>query len=509
MTSGASGRLTAIPGRWVASVRSSTSRMTAWQWALVIVLAAYVLTMTRMSLDAHHGLRTGAYDLGLYEQGIWLLSRFETPFVTLRGVHLFGDHATLILLFVAPLFWVFPVTGTLLTVQSVAIAAGAIPVFLYARHRLEKEWMAFALAAVYLLHPTVSGKNMQDFHPDAFLAVFVGFALYGALMRKWRLYTVFVVLTLLVKEDVSLVVVPLGLWVALQRDRRIGLLTMAAGVAHTLVATLLILQHFSGYPTLYANLFPFGGPLGIIEATFTRPREVIEHLLSGRRPMYLIQMTAPFAWVFLRLPSVAAIGLVVAFKNIMTVEEFHHHVRVHHSLVLVAPLAMGTVYALGAIQRHRRELVGAVVVVALATSYLWGVLPLARNAGEIPFARRAFMPDPPDQEQVVAAREALALIPPDAAVAAEHALTAHLARRPEVYFLPNPFYVRNYGTINTPPAGTRLPSADDIEYVVTGGPALWRSVPEAVEAWERERGDFELVFTNDHYQVYRRIVPGS
>ena len=74
------------------------------------------------------------------------------------------------------------------TAQSAAIAAGAIPVFLYGRRRLGSEWLALIGAGTYLLHPAVGWTNLENFHPDAFLGVFVGFAIYGALERKWRLY---------------------------------------------------------------------------------------------------------------------------------------------------------------------------------------------------------------------------------------------------------------------------------------------------------------------------------
>ena len=52
-------------------------------------------------------MATSAYDFGLYDQGIWLLSRFHNPFVTLMGRNLFGDHTSFILIFLVPLYWIF------------------------------------------------------------------------------------------------------------------------------------------------------------------------------------------------------------------------------------------------------------------------------------------------------------------------------------------------------------------------------------------------------------------
>ena len=47
-------------------------------------------------------------------------------------------------------------------------------IYLYARKRLQNDWLGAVMATVYLLHPAVSWTNMENFHPDAFLGVFVG-----------------------------------------------------------------------------------------------------------------------------------------------------------------------------------------------------------------------------------------------------------------------------------------------------------------------------------------------
>ena len=184
-------------------------RITGWQALFAVMVFVYVVYFTGVTLDVHHGLGTSSYDVGLYQQGMWLLAHGKAPFVTLMGRNLFGDHASLILLPLVPIYRLFPSAGTLFFIQSLAIGLGALPVFLAARRRLASEGMAVALAACFLLHPAVGWTNRENFHPDCFVAVFVGMAIYGALERKWRLYWVFVALTILVKEDVSLVLLVL------------------------------------------------------------------------------------------------------------------------------------------------------------------------------------------------------------------------------------------------------------------------------------------------------------
>jgi uncharacterized membrane protein len=264
---------------------AAARRVTPWQGVLAVMIVAYTWYFTKISIDVHQGLGTSSYDVGLYDQGVWLLSRFKAPFVTLMGRNLMGDHASFILVFLAPFYWLYPSINTLFFFQSLALGLGALPVFLYARHKFASERLAVVLAGCYLLHPAVSWANRENFHPDSFLGVFIGMAIYAALVRKWRLYAVFVVLALLVKEDVSLVVVPLGVWVALKRDRRIGLATIGGALGLMLFAMFAVMKSLIGVPTRNGWRIPFGGPTGLLREAVERRRSAIP--LSERDPIRL------------------------------------------------------------------------------------------------------------------------------------------------------------------------------------------------------------------------------
>jgi uncharacterized membrane protein len=481
-------------------------RRTAPQWALVAAIAAYTAYFTVVTLRVHHGLGTSAYDYGLYDQGIWLMSRFESPFVTLMGRNLMGDHTSFILLLIVPLYWLFPAAGTLFFVQSLVVGLGALPVFLYARRRLEHEWFAVVLGLCYLLHPAVAWTNRENFHPDAFVGVLVGFAIYGALERKWRLYAVFVVLSLMVKEDVSLVIVPLGIWVALRRDRRIGLITILGSLSFMILAMFVIMRSLIGVPTRNLWRIPFGGPTGVIRETIERPGNVVDHFRSDHRPFYFWQMTFPTAWVFARLPDVAMISALVLFTNMLSTYWYQYQVEYHYSLIAVPALVIGTAYAIGAIRAHLRKFaVGAVAVASLWSCLMWGAIPLGSLImpwNDDPIGREIASGWPPSHPSAVAARELVALVPEDAPVSAHHAITAHLARREQVYMFPNPFRVVLYGpNTDLEAQRLRLPEADDIEYVF-----LQTQLDDQTAAdWAAESDRFEVVASNDYWVLYRRL----
>jgi uncharacterized membrane protein len=473
------------------SVQSRLRTVSGWQWVLVAMIAGYTSYFTKVSLEVHHGLGTSAYDFGLYDQGVWLMSRFHAPFVTLMGRNLMGDHASFILVFLVPLYWVAPSAGALFFAQSLAIGMGAVPVYLLGRRLLQHDGYAVVLAGCYLLHPAVGWTNRENFHPDAFIAPLLGMAIYAAVASKWRMYAVFVVLTLLVKEDASLVLVPLGIWVAVKRDRRIGLVSIVGCLSYMAVAMFVVMRGLIGVPTRNGWRVPFGGPGGFLKAVFTRPQDVVRHLWSDDRPFYLVQMTAPFAWVFARAPSVASISALVLFTNVLSTFWYQYQIEYHYALVAVPALALGTVYAVSKVApKWRLGLVALVTCTAVWSAWAWGVLPFSRN---LPYYWA------PSHPVAVEARDIMADVPNDAVVSAQYSLTAHMARRREIYMFPNPFSVELYGSDDAA-AGQRLPAADRVEFVVL--PMTMDARHELI--WAEEAGEFTLVTINDWWRLYQR-----
>jgi len=472
-------------------LRWSIGQVTLWQWGLVAMVAAYTAYFTKVTLDVHHGLGTSAYDFGLYDQGVWLMSQFEAPFVTLMGRNLMGDHTSFILVFLVPFYWLFPSAGILFFSQSLMIGLGAVPVFLLGRKLLHHEAYGLVLAACYLLHPAVAWTNRENFHPDSFIAPFIGMAIYAAIDRRWRMYTVFVVLALLVKEDASLVLVPLGVWVALKRDKRVGLITIVGCITYMLAAMFLVMKNLIGVPTRNGWRIPFGGPSAFLKTVVTDPLAVVRHYWSDNRPFYFLQMTLPVGWLFVVAPSVSMISLVVLATNMLSTFWYQYQIEYHYSLVAVPALSMGAVWAVAAMrERWRPAAVAFVLCTSLWTSWAWGAMPFSKS---VPYSW------PPSHPVALAAEQIIEDIPSDAVVSAQYSVTAQIARRPGIYMFPTPFSASLYGPDDSL-AGTRLPSADKVDYVVIP-PTL---EPDQQAIWDRESGAFELVDQNDYWLLYRR-----
>ncbi len=100
---------------------------------LGVFIALYVGVFGVLTWRQQSNFGTFGFDMGIYDQGLWLLSRFETPFVTIRGLNYFGHHVNLITVLFVPFYWLGAGPHFLYIVETLAMAAGAIPIWLLAR----------------------------------------------------------------------------------------------------------------------------------------------------------------------------------------------------------------------------------------------------------------------------------------------------------------------------------------------------------------------------------------
>ena len=210
-------------------------------------MLGYIAVFGTLTYQQQSNYGTYGFDMGIYDQGIWLVSHFKNPFVTIRGLDYFGHHVNIITLLFVPAYWLGAGPHFLYAVETVWLAAGAIPIWLLARDRLESSWTALGLSAAYLLYPSVEWINRWQFHPDALIITPLMFAYWLATRQRWGWFWAAVAIALSCKEDAGLAVFALGICLWLKhRQRAQGLVTAIAGAAWFLICTKLIIPFANG-----------------------------------------------------------------------------------------------------------------------------------------------------------------------------------------------------------------------------------------------------------------------
>ncbi len=215
-------------------------------------------------------------DLAMFVQAVDGLLH-GTMFSSIRGMNWLGDHSSLILFLITPLYAVARHPVTLPVVQSVALALGAIPVFALARRELGGGLLPLGFAALYLLYPAVGYTALYEFHPEVLCtgALLATFACYRA--GRFGPTLAFAALALLGKEDIALPIAAFALYALLGRSP--GRLRYAAGLGGlallSLVVSFAVLK-----PTFSAGEVDYGA---MYRQWGETPREVALGLI--RRPL--------------------------------------------------------------------------------------------------------------------------------------------------------------------------------------------------------------------------------
>jgi len=410
-----------------------------WRFVLWSAVAAYAAGFGAISVLRHRAFNTGRFDLGNMVQAVWSSAHGDILAVTgLQGQQFsrLGAHFDPILAAFAPLWLLWPDPAMLLVVQAVAVALGALPVHLLARKHLGSERAGVGFALAYLLYPPTQWLTLNEFHPVALATPLLLAAFWFLDEGRLVPFAAAGAAACLTKEHIGLAVAALGIWYAFARGRRrVGLAIAAAGTAVAALAIGVVVPHFApaGSSAFEGRYRAVGGdPLGIAKTLVTDPARVLGEAFGGHGVPYLLELLLPLAGLPLLAPLAAATALPELAANLLSTTRTQQSIHFHYTAAAIPGLVVAAV--LGARRlRARGRAVTSVVLVALASNYLLGAIPLWRSLpGGEDLGTRDHVVTRHDE---VAAR-AVRLLPDDVVVSVTNSLGGHVSGRARVLSFP-------------------------------------------------------------------------
>jgi uncharacterized membrane protein len=457
--------------------------------AMVLAAAAVYATY---SIVRHTNLGTGGFDLGIFDQAVWHYSRLEEPASSIKGFsNVLGDHFSPIVALLAPLYWIWPDPRMLLLAQALLVASATVPIFLFTRGRLGRA-PAYLLTASYGLFWGVHEAIGFDFHEVAFASPIVAWLVLAVDRRRWTGYWIAVALLLLVKEDLSFLVVFVGIYLATLREYRRAALTAAVGVGWYFLATEVLIPAFSdGVSFQYWTYTQFGDelPEAALNA-ITEPWRVAEVVVDDEQKVRTLgYLFLPFLALALCSRLVLLAIPLVAARLLSTVENFWE-TNYHYSLVLAPILLMAAADALPRVLRLIRERRRHAAAVSVSAAIAAINLGLATQFDLADLTRSSFWTKDASERDAEAVLER---VPPGESVAAQNNLAPHLARRPCIRAM-------RLFRLNEPTESPRI----------TGDPELIvgdLASPEMSDTLAPRRGRYRVVFREGSWAILAR-APG-
>jgi uncharacterized membrane protein len=418
--------------------------------ALVLGAAsAYTAYTGYWSIEEHRRLATASFDLGILDNVIFNAMsgyglRAPVLFGPEGGSHLAG-HANFVMYLFLPLYWLAPRAETLLVLQSVFVGFAAIPLYGFAKSLLPR-WSAALLSVAYLLYAPLHGPNFYDFHWLP-LSIFFLFCLFWALSTNRNvLVWVFWALCVLIREDVPVGLAAVGAFLALSghRVRTGAVMTVLSTMAFVLIK--FVIMPAAGtwwFAGLYDDLMPadirsYGG---VVSTILTNPAYLVSTVLTEKKLAYALHLLVPLAFLPLRR-WLLLLGLLPGFFFTLMTTGYDPTVSIafqytsHWIPYLFGATALALTWMGGSPEGviRRRAALTAVVAGIVLHSLSYGAIlrPTDFRGG---FHIVPFHVTEQERSRYRDLLDVIALIPPDASVAATDPETPHISNRTTAYAL--------------------------------------------------------------------------
>ena len=493
--------------RFELATRRLRHRTRTWlrpQFVLVAMVLAYVVLFGWLTWVQQSNFGTTDYDMGIFDQEIWLGAHHLNPFLTIRGLNMWANHVNPVVYLLVPFYWLGAGPHFLFIVQTLAFGVAAIPLWLLARDRFASPWLALSIPLAWFLYPAVEWMTWDQFHPEMLgIPAFI-FAYWLADRGYWRWYAVCVVLVLAGKEDAALPIIALGLVLAFRRHWRAGVITIVGAVAWFLLCIALII------PTAMGGLTPFflyqyaglGDSMPQILYNFVRhPSRAVGLILNHSRYRYYEQLIVPVAGLALLAPITLLLVVPTLLENVTNNQGYPYDIKYQYSAFVAAGIFLALIEAIGRYRSRalRYLLVGIVSVCALFSNVAWSTSPLD---GKVYHGGYWVLDSSPQRRTL---DKMVHMVPATAVVSATYSEVPHLSHRDQLYTWPNPWIRSYYGVSETQPpehpAAVQYLVFDLTEITPTGRLLLWKLT--------RPGGPFHIIMERNEALLAIRVRPGA
>ena len=462
---------------------------------MIILLAT--TAYSSLSVLRHLHFSSSAFDLGIFDQAVWLYSRLEAPHITVRAnllnEHVLGDHFHPILISLAPLYWLTDRVEALLIIQGFLFALAILPIFLFSEKRLGR-WPAYMLALGYALFWGVQQAVEFDFHEVAFAVPVTAFAIYFIDEKRWGGYFLCIGLLLITKENLAITVAFFGVYLIAFREFKRGLLSLFIGMVWFSAVMGVFMPYFRGQGAYhYWTYIQFGTDFSsAIKTILKNPLLLIQVLFTPAAKLraywyifYPFLGLAFFSPLFILMIPLLAERFLSAQPNYWSMS-YHYTALTSPVIAMASADGLARLIRLFGTERPQRavSLTCACVILSL-NLYLLPRQPLWKLTS-VDYWRLS--------QSDMTGRRAVKMIPAEASVAAQAPIVPHLSHRRRIFLLA-------YNLVSIPDADYIILSERLDTFPYPGFPEIKQYLGA-----QEEKG-YERIFEENGWIILRRPSP--
>ncbi len=364
---------------------------------LSFLILLYISYFSYLSLIRHNSLYSGYYDLAIMDQTVYNTFRGRILELTNpEGINNFkrmAIHNDIVMVLLAPFYFIFSGPQTLLIIQAIIIALGAIPIYLLCKSILKSKYFGTIFAFVYLMYPPLQRANLFDFHPVMLATTFLLFMFYLFSIKKYWPSIIFFLLAIFSKEQIPLTTTVFGFLMAVfakkENNRKklffSGLIFIIS--LFWFIASIWLIapyfrqgQHFALFR--YKSLGD--GPMEIISNLLTKPSIYINIIFNITNLKYLFLLLAPLGLLSLFSPIYLLIASPEFMINFLSSHSQMRAIDHHYTAVIIPFVFISAIFGAKEIIKRQilsnRKISILLILSTLIISYYKGLLPYSKDS---------------------------------------------------------------------------------------------------------------------------------
>lgn len=220
--------------------------------ALVLAIMMIIWLAVFFTMDSlkNHYMQTNTLNSAVYSES--LVNIFDdrgfmySNIAFGEGASIFAAHSNFIMLFLVPIFNLWPDYRLLLFLSDLALVLSAIPLYLLARRRFPVD-LSLLLTAMFLFHPIMTAQpGRSDFSELRFMPILFLTAFYFFETNRFWKFAMAALLLMSIREDFGLFVFIIGIYALIKhRPLKWVITPLAFGVTWFVTMVFFVIPYFN------------------------------------------------------------------------------------------------------------------------------------------------------------------------------------------------------------------------------------------------------------------------
>lgn len=414
---------------------------------IVALSSLYLLYFTSFTSMKHETFLSGRFDLGNMSQTVWNTAHGKIFLLTnpdgIQQISRLGVHSDFLLILFAPFYLIWADPRVLLFIQSLTLASGGVFVYLIARKILQDNKLSLLLGASFLLNFWVHEENNFDFHAVVLATGLLLGASYFLLKKKYILFSLFLALSVLTKENVFLIAAMFGLYfVFIEKKRAVGAILAIASFVIFFYLTSVAIPNARGTDHFALSYYAYLGdsPGEVIKNVFLKPGTILSHIFTFSTFQYLHALLIPTGYLALLSPLALVLAAPDLAISILSNNPNLRSYQYHYGALIIPFVYLSTIYGVKFIIKRyngkytKRAISYYLLAMMVLSLFLYSPLPGMKDADYRPFK----------DTQSSKIKDYISIIPENASVSSSNNVGAHLSHRDEIYVIPHAISSADY-----------------------------------------------------------------